>query len=225
MEEAINEKQVTQGALDITDPATGLKVIDTASLQAASDILVQIKGYRKKINDFFGPLVKTAHEAHKALTTKKKETEQPLVNAEAYLKWEIGSYVAEQERKAREEAERIRQEQIKAEEDARLLTIQQAKDAGEEELVQEITETEVYVPPPVVEKTTPKLNGVSISTRWKFEVVNLLELCQAIVDGNVPVQAIQANTVFIGQQARSLQKALNYPGVKVYPDTNVSARG
>ncbi|MDZ4342197.1 MAG: hypothetical protein U1E51_07125, partial [Candidatus Binatia bacterium] len=74
--------------------------------------------------------------------------------------------------------------------------------------------------PPAVEK----VEGVSSQVRWKFEVMDLKALLLAVAKGEVPIQALQPNEVFIGQQVRSLRDAFRYPGVKAWPEKSISSR-
>jgi hypothetical protein len=41
-----------------------------------------------------------------------------------------------------------------------------------------------------------------------------MALVKAVAAGTVPIQALEANTVFLNGQARMLKAALAYPGVK-----------
>lgn len=145
---------------------------------------------------------------------------------------------------AEEEAERQRQEELrileeerKAEEERLLQAAAEAEKNGDkaqaEELlhtaeersqeaaqtVAEIQAAPVYVPPVVVPKATPKLAGGPVyQTRWKHQVVNLMDLVKAVASGRAPINALQANDVFLGQQARSLKESMNIPGVRAYAE-------
>lgn len=220
----MNEQQITESVESTIAPARKFLVIDNKTLLNANDILKAIKGRQKAVKEFFGPLVEAAHKTHKALTSKRKEVETPLVNAETYLKRQVGTYIQEQQRKEREEQERLRQIEIKKQEEAQLLAAKQAEDAGDNELAETIVEEEVYVPPPVVESSVPKLKNISMREAWKCEVVDLMALCKAVAAGTVPIQAIQANTVFLGQQVRSLQTSFRVPGVRGWDEQTPSVR-
>lgn len=51
--------------------------------------------------------------------------------------------------------------------------------------------------------------------RWDSAKGKLhMALVQAVASGIVPIQSIEANTVFLGQQARALKSAIQYPGVR-----------
>jgi hypothetical protein len=56
-------------------------------------------------------------------------------------------------------------------------------------------------------------------------VENLMSLVQAVAAGKAPVEALQANTTFLGQQARAFKKAGElYPGVTVIAESALSVR-
>ena len=77
----------------------------------------------------------------------------------------------------------------------------------------------MYVAPVVVQKQTPKVAGGPVfRTIWKHQVTDLMALVKAVAAGQAPLTAIQANDVFLGQQARSLKDALRIPGVKTYSE-------
>jgi DNA repair exonuclease SbcCD ATPase subunit len=82
----------------------------------------------------------------------------------------------------------------------------------------------VTVAPPSI-ALVPKLAGVSGRMTYSAQVENLKLLVHAIAEGNAPIEAIQANTTFLGQQARAFKKAgVLYPGVTVVAESALSVR-
>ena len=65
--------------------------------------------------------------------------------------------------------------------------------------------------------------GISMRETWAAEVTDLMQLVRAVAAGTVPINALMANMVFLGQQARSLKQAMRYPGVRAYPHNNLAA--
>lgn len=111
--------QVEQSPIVAT--AKALTVTSSQEVEAARDMIRQIKDRRKKIDDTFDEHIKAAHQAHKALVAKKKSFTDELDEAERVVKGSIGKYELEQlrireeqERKAREDAERERQKLLNA---------------------------------------------------------------------------------------------------------------
>lgn len=82
----------------------------------------------------------------------------------------------------------------------------------------------VTVAPPTM-ALVPKLAGVSGRMTYSAQVDSLKLLVHAIAEGKAPIEAIQANTTFLGQQARAFKKAgVLYPGVTVLAESALSVR-
>ena len=214
--------EVATLALSLPDAAKKLAITDDVSLSIGNQLLLSIKDIRKQIADTFDPLAKKAHDSHKAILEQKKKAEAPLVEAEGIIKPAISRYMAEAERKRREEEERIRKEMEKrAEEDALAAAIE-AEDAGDLAEADAIINTPVFGPH-VAAPPPPKLEGISIRNIIKFEVTDLRALVKAVAAGQVPIEAIKPNDVVIGAQARSLRLSLRWPGVRVWAEDSVAA--
>lgn len=82
----------------------------------------------------------------------------------------------------------------------------------------------VTVAPPAI-ALVPKLAGVTGRMTYTAHVESLKLLVHAIAEGKAPIEAIQANTTFLGQQARAFKKAGSlYPGVTVVAESALSVR-
>lgn len=90
--------------------ATGIKVVDDSSYELAGNYLTGIKGKMKTIQEYFAPLKDSAYKAHKAITSREKETLEPLEKIEKQIKSEMSKYIMEQERKRREAEELLRKQ-------------------------------------------------------------------------------------------------------------------
>lgn len=225
--------------LPIPQQAKMIVVRDEGSLKKANAFFLDIKALRRKISDVFNPIIEKAHAAHKEALFQKAQTEAPLIEAEKYLNGQITVYNAEQDRKRAEEAERNRQEALKVEaarrkeeEERKIKEAADLEAAGLQEeaqaLVDEVIEdlgkpVEVYVPPP--ETPRVKLDGMSMVTTWKAEVVNLKELCLAVGQGRCPMAYVDANMPALNKQATSLKGEMKIPGCKAVPDTKSRATG
>jgi hypothetical protein len=51
-----------------------------------------------------------------------------------------------------------------------------------------------------------------------------MELVKAVAAGTVPLNAIQANSTFLNNQARAMKETLAYPGVKAVAETGLASR-
>lgn len=236
----MNEIEIVQKEVTpIPDQAKMIIVRDQGTLAKANDFFLTIKGLRKKIADTFNPIIQKAHEAHKEALNQKALIEAPLILAEKYLNGQVTDYTREQNRIREEEERRLREQAIKeeAERRAKAEVEQLAKAAelealGEKEaaeaLMQEAIEEkekpiEVYVPPPGTPKI--KLNGATVKTYWHAEVIDLLALCKAIVEGKQPLAYIKPDMPTLNTIAGRLQKELSIPGVKAVSTSSVAATG
>jgi len=141
---------------------------------------------------------------------------------------------AEEEARRKAEQERLEAER-KAEEDRLLAEAVAAEARGDKETADALTAAAVesseqineviasvaaepiYVPPVVVPKTVPKMQGGPVyRTVWNAEVTDLKALCMAVATGKVSINAILPNETFLRQQAISLRNTMNIPGVRAY---------
>lgn len=83
------------------------------------------------------------------------------------------------------------------------------KAAAEAVMAAPVAPAPVFIP-----KTTPGGYGQFTRKVWNAEVVDMLVLVKAVAAGQVPIQALQADKVFLNSQARSLKGAMAYPGVR-----------
>lgn len=194
-------------------------------LESAGQELLRIKNIRKQVDELFDPVIKQAHKAHKEAVASKKKLTDPLDQAERKVKGAISTYTLEQERIARAEQDRLRQE---AEEKARkererieaqaLKAMSQGKEEKAEALLERAEEVRVITPIITAQYEAPK--GVSTRKVWKARV-------------NEPVKV---PAYFAGVEIRKIDEgALNkianmtkgpsqIPGVEFYEDSIVSAR-
>jgi len=205
---------VEQRALTVPEQARAIKVVDAMSYTKAGEILITIKGLRKEIDETFDPIIKKAHEAHKEAIDQKKKVDAPLVEAENIIKPALATYDREQERLRKAEEERQREIARKAEEERRLQEALQAEKEGKREEAQAIIEEPVYVPPVVIERTTPKVSGISMQKVWKFRVVD---------QAQIPREYMVPDLVKIGGVARATKGSIQIPGVEIYSEDIVKA--
>ena len=229
--EIVEEKALSpidQKALTYAEQIKALPPIKDQTEYLQVGTLWQIgKELLKEIDGAYDDLVKSAHKLHKDLVAKKAKFYNPTEAGVKAAKKLMSDFELE-EKKAREadqkrlediarkeEEERLLLEALEAEEEAK------ANGATPQEAAQEaeaIINEPVYVAPVVLQKTTPKVQGVVFREIWKAQVVNFRDLVVAVAAGKAPIQALKADEVFLGQQARSLKQALNIPGVKSFSE-------
>lgn len=216
--------QVAEKALSIVDQAKAIEITDQETYTSAGMLWKAIGEMIKEVKDTFDPICEAAHKAHKAATAKRSKYLDPLTASHKSVKGLMEAYDREQERIRQAEQRRIEEEARKAEEERLLMEAI----AAEEELkaqgltaeeakaeVEAIISQPVYVPPPVVPKATPKLEGGPVfTTRWSAECFDIRLLCKAIAEGKASPECVTANMPTLNRMATSLKSTMNIPGVR-----------
>lgn len=147
-----------------------------------------------------------AKEEKLRIQLQKEADERALVEA-ARLE-EIGRV----EKEARlEEAAKL-EEAGKKDEAARMEAAARLEEAAWNKLSDKAMD-DVPVTMPVIEPTTPKVEGTSVRTFWKYEIVD---------SSKVPREYMIVDEKAIGAMVRAKKGSTSIPGVRVYPETSVS---
>ena len=77
---------------------------------------------------------------------------------------------------------------------------------------------------PVVKSAAPAIKGLSTSAPWTAEVTNLLDLIKYVAANPQYINFLEANTVPIKQQAKSLQANCKIPGVRAFQEERLTRR-
>lgn len=201
----------------VVQQATAIAIVDAETYDAAGAFLTEtLKPALQEIERTFGPIVTTAHIAHKEALSQRRRHEDPLKKAEKIIKGSMGVYVTEQRRvAAAEEAERIRI----AREEAESRQIEEAaalESAGHVEAANEkMAEPAVpIVVAPVVE--APKSAGTSARMVTKFRIIDASAINRKFL---VPDEKK------IGQMVRAMgaEAADLIGGIEVYEEPVIAA--
>ena len=212
--------QETSNALTV---AKEFRVTSEQHYIESADRLKAIKALSKKLDETFDQHIKRAFDAHRALVAEKKMHQQPLLDAEGYVKRAVLGYQQEQER-IRRVAEAKAQEEARKERERLEAQAAKAAEKGKAEKAQALQAAAAAVVAPIIAPTTPKIAGLSTRITYRAEVVGKLELVKAVVAGLVPLNALDANMTFLNNQARILKEDLIYPGVRVVQESGISSR-
>lgn len=216
-------QDVETKAVTIVDQAKAVKVTDAASYQAAGSLYKSIGEMIKEVKDTFDPICEAANKAHKAATAKRAKFLDPLQDAYRSVKGLMSAWDAEQERLRQEEQRRLEEiarkeaeerailDAIAAEEEARLNGATQEE--AEEEAAA-IIEQPVYVPPVVVPKAVPKVQGVSFRELWSCECFDVRALCKGVAEGRVSPECVLPNMPVLNKLATGLKATMNVPGCR-----------
>lgn len=216
---------IEQAALTWPERAAQLVIVDQQSYTRAAETLKEIAWVEKQITDHHGPMKKAAKEAHNQAVAAEKRFLDPLMKAKDIIRGAISKWTSEQERIRREAEAKAREEARRKEEDERLAKAAAAEAEGRPEAeVTKILETPVPIAPVVAMPTYNKVEGVSMRETWHAEVIDIKVLCQAVVEGQAPLEAVQANMPLLNSMARTSKSELSIPGVKAVKEIGVTTR-
>lgn len=220
--------------------ANDITVENQTDLDSAAVFVRGLKTVLKEIADTFDGPIADAHRAHKSMLTAKNKHADPVKKAESIVKGRIGKYQLEQERIRREEERRLRAQQedrerkareeeaerkrkVEEEEQARLAEAQRLEDEGrtsEAEAVLDAAPPEappIAAPEPlpaVAPARAPKAKGVSTTSVWKWEVVNI-EM--------VPRNFMMIDEKALNAYVRAKKGDTRVPGISIREEKRVAA--
>jgi anion-transporting ArsA/GET3 family ATPase len=213
---------VEDKAVSIIEQAKAVRITDTGSYAAAGILWKAIGEMIKEVKDTFDPICEAAFRAHKAATAKRAKYLDPLQAAYKRVKALMADYDAEQERLRLEEQRRLEEEARKAEEERLLAEAIAAEEAAkangatqEEAQAEQIISQPVYVPPVLVPKATPKMQGGPVFREiWSAQITDMKALCRAVADGKASPECVIGNMPVLNRMAGALKSTLNIPGVR-----------
>jgi len=247
----MNDTALVQQGDSLAAEVQALVVTDDASFQRAADLSRNLAGWIKTAEEFFGPMKQSAHKTWRSICDR----EGAVINPKKALKQTLGERMAafEQERerlrREAEEAARRDQERLEAEERARveaenarlkkeaedrvLEDAIAAEEAGDVQaatfLLDEPTFVPTVAPQPVfvapVQVAAPAAKGISFTTTWSAQLVDLMALVKAAAGGNtVALSCLKFDDVRANALARSLKDNLTVPGVKAVSKRSTATR-
>lgn len=189
-------------------------VKDAATYKMAGETWKSLTALEKKIKAYWEDDVSSALKLHRSLVAKRDAMLVPVGERKNALRLDMKSFEDEQERLRQIEQAKAEAEARKAAEEAALAQAVAFEANGHKAAAEAVMATPVVTPAVYVPKTTPAGFGAATRRTWSAEVTDLMALVKAVAAGAVPIQALEANTVFLNGQARMLKSALAYPGVK-----------
>lgn len=196
------KKQIEQTILDHKD----LIVKDDPGYVAACEAMKLIKKRQKDVKEYWGPLVKKAHEMHKELKGKENGFMNPLKEVYGDISSRASKYQsdkqAEAERKQREEEARQR----KIEEDKKLEEAESLQDQGRPEEAEAVLCEPVNIAPPPLQ-SAPKVDKVSYTEYWSFRITN---------EALIPREFLIPDEKMLRQHAKTWKSKAKVAGVEFY---------
>jgi hypothetical protein len=195
-----------------------IEVVDPASFEAAAENKKGMVAIQKAWTGYWEPL-RVAASAIKDMILEKRDTLDKDIEKKKLSQVAKAKAWADAEEKKRADAERAAQAEAKriADEEALAAAIALEKEGTPEAKAEAEAIMKAPPPPPqvILKSVVPKGNGGMLTKRYDTTVHDIKALARAVLAGQVPVQSIQGNDVFLNGQARMLKKTMNYPGVTV----------
>lgn len=229
------ENELQQNALEMASSAD--IIVDSPEAYGyAGEVVVDMDKTIKKIEGFWSPLKKRAHEAWRGLCDKENEMLATLRNARAALVSRMKIWATEQE-KQRILAEEKAKAEAKAREDEERKRLEEAAKTAESQGSPEMADLfrrqaeSVIVSPeaaePVISKTQNAGTG-SVTQRKELivEVSDLMVFLRAAVSGEGSVPLEKLVTVRSGdlKSWAKLHGVKSYPGLSIREEIGISAK-
>lgn len=215
-------------ALELAQQTKGLVIHTAQEFSEAGQKLKQLVVEKKQAQQRIQQLKTPAYQAYKATLQLEKDVLTPYNEAEQWIKEGIAAYLnrEEQERSLREaaltlEARKLAQEEdrrcsaLAAELDAQLLESQGDTDRAAELRLNPPVLSSTYVPPVVLQREAPKVEGVHSRKNWTFRIIS---------ESDLPREFLMPNEAAIRQVVRALKDKTHIPGVQVYCEETVMVR-
>ena len=199
--------------------AVGKAIHDKPTAELAKTWIQCRKSEMDTVEGKFAVLKSFLHRSHKAVTDRIASLNGPREAGIKTVKAKLSAWVLEEDRKRRAEEERLAAEQRKRDEDQKLAAAAQLEKENPV-LAEAILNSPVISTPPVLPPT--KIEGMSVRKKWGVRCVNKRELIKGIAGGRVPEGAVQVDLKWLAAQAKLMDGNLQYPGVEVYEDSDVS---
>lgn len=203
------------------------------TLQAGvKEIEIFFKPVKSQIDNFKKPVLEAEKEDANRLTVEKDKLGRLLTTWNQHVQ----ALQREEERKAREAAEKAAQE-------AQIAMAIELHDSGDLEQAAEVLEQAPYIPPVIVQAAAaPKMAGTVAKTVYTARVegwldkgqmeqpethpgwVNFRILVKAVAEGRAPLRAILPNESFISKQGSDYKEGFSMPGCKLDKKAGTSFR-
>lgn len=219
--EGTTEQDIVQKNDLIATEAKSLSISNDEEYEQAADFAKTIAARKKIVTDYFAPMKKAAHDAHKQVCDRENQLLEPLKSAERMCKGAMTQYMMKKQEEARRreaEIKRLAEEEAKRQlEEAQKLEAAGKKEEADSALSQAVVAEQLGTTA-FVNGDAPKVKGVSHSKDW--EIVS-------IDDSKVPIAISGAVIRPVDQAAiKRLIKATDgkimIPGVEFRETLNLS---
>ena len=209
----------------VVHAARALTVATVEQHAAGLDVLKRIAGSERKVKEFFREPKEAAHRAHRSICDRESSLLKPLAEARLIVGGKLGTFEAEQRRRAAEEQRRLQEEARKREEERALQDAIAAEADGATEEAEAILEKPVIAPVIHVAPQIAKAEGVSARKTYRAEIVDKAALVAYVAAHPEWIGLLEANLPALNGLARSQRTALAIPGVRVVEEQGYAVRG
>ena len=207
--------------------AEGVTVIESdAQFEQAAEYVKAAVSLRKRIEEFFRPLLTAARATVKSLTEAQEREVANAVFVENRLRPAMAIYVqAAEARQKAAEAEALAKARETAEA-ARQLRIEAAKASGNDAAAEVIRQQPtILVVPRAAVAAPPKVAGIGTRETYAARVTDLKALVQAAAaEPERYLHYLQADQAALNAQARRLKESLRIPGVEPVKSSSTTVR-
>lgn len=208
-------KEVDSKAMKAFEEARSITISDRASYEKAGAFLIGLKALEKEINDTFDPVIKAAYEAHQASLRARDKHRAPIIEAEKIVKSKMGEFRKNEEKRLRDEENRLRELARKKEEEDRLREAERLINEGRPEEALILLGQEIETPPVILPETAPKVPGIVARSVWKFRITD---------PSKVPCEYHMIDEAKIGRVVRATEGKIEIPGVQTYEEKEIAVR-
>jgi hypothetical protein len=209
----------------VASEAKSIEVRDQSSYELACGALKEIKAVRRQIEADRKQLKEGVLTAGRAIDEKAKKADAPWKSAEEALAPRITGYLAEQERIRREEQRRLEPEARKQAQEEQLAAAIAAEQSGASEAEVEaiVNEEPVQAPMPVATQRVQRVAGVSTTTTYGAECIDVAALCRHVI-ATRQYHLIEPNGPALNKLAQAQRDKFSVPGCKLLKSVGVRTR-
>jgi len=202
----------------LTKQAAACKINDQKSREGASALLSMIKQKQKKVMEFRDSRIKPIKESIKLLEADFKQYLNPLTEAEQKVKDEIARDYQHQQA-----LQRVEQERIAREEAERIAKLQKQMDKAKSELAK--AEAEALMQETMIEAERQKAAAEaqsSIKTSMGSSNVRMMWTFEIIDEAKVPKDYCEVSSVKVNAAIKLGKRDI--PGLRIYEKPVISGR-
>lgn len=202
----------------VLNGAKNLVINNDLSFNTASHMLKKIKAKKKSLDDMRKDLKKPINQAGKKIEDMFRQPLNYLLQAEQAIKKSMLNYKDALDYKATVEQQDI-QEQLQILELAAQKAINDNDMVAFQRITNDIHDLQNK------NQLAPAIDGISYRDNWKGEGIDLRLAINAISAGKAPISIVKFDDVAINQLAKSTKGTISYPGIRLYNDKIIAAKG